>query len=182
MNLFVCVDENLNILSLNHFKPYKKTMVKIKELLENKAVVFDNEFIDYISNVPSCSKIIYDENIKSNLPEFLLPVLKTKEKVFGNFKDLFDHLKRLEDKNIFIIGHKIFQDFLPFVNDIYQLNILEILPDKDKFMNIKENQNWKLMMNSEPIFENERTIYFTHYKRKRDKLEFSQLEEIEFEK
>lgn len=113
MNLFVCVDERLNILSLNHFKTFEKTIDKIHNLLENKAVVFDNEFLEYISGVPTCSKIVYDENIKSNLPEFLSPLSNTKEKVIGSMKELFEYLRRLEDKNIFIIGHKIFENFSP---------------------------------------------------------------------
>jgi len=178
MNLFVCVDANLNILSLNYFKPFEKTIKTIRKLLENKAVVFDNEFQDYISSVPTCSKIIYDENVKTNLPEFLSPLPSTKETVIGNMKELFEHLKRVEDKNIFIIGHKLFEEFFPFVNDIYQLNLMETVQAKDKFMDIKSNQNWTFVMNSEPIFENETTLYFTHYKRKRVKHESSQLEEI----
>ena len=178
MNLFVCVDENLNILSLNHFKPYKNVMENISKLLENKAVVFDNEFLDYISAVPTCSKIIFDENIKSNLPEFLYPLSNMKEKIVGNMEDLFDHLKRLEDKNIFILGHKLFDELFPFVSDIYILNLMGTVENSDKFIDIKSNQNWKFIMYSEPIYENGKTFYFSHFKRKRDKLEYSQLEEM----
>lgn len=178
MNLFVCVDENLNILSLNYFKPFKKTMERITTLLENKAVVFDNEFLDYISAVPICNKTIYDENIQDNLPEFLSPLSSVKEKIVGNIKDLLEHLKRLEDKNIFILGHKLFDYFIPYVDNIYQLNLMEVLPDRDKFVDIKSNQNWKFVMYSEPIYENGKTMYFSHYKRKRDKLEYSQLEQM----
>ncbi|NCB48198.1 MAG: hypothetical protein EOM55_01005 [Clostridia bacterium] len=178
MNLFVCVDEQLNILSLNYFKPFIKTMESVDKILENKAVIFDNEFMDYISAVPTCCKIIFDENIKSVLPEFLSPLSSVKEKIVSNMEDLLDYLKRLEDKNIFILGHKLFDYFFNYVDNIYQLNIMGVVEGKDKFMDIKSNQNWKFVMYSEPIYENGKTMFFSHYKRKRDKLEYSQLKEM----
>ncbi len=166
MNLFVCVDENLNILSLNHFKPYKKTMQQIRDLLENKAIVFDNEFLNYVSCVPECTKIIFDENSGPILPEFMRPLSKSKEKLIGEKQELFDYLRRLEDKNIFVIGHKIFKIFLPSVTDIYLLTIMDCVPSSARLIDIRKNAKWQNVNHSDPIFENERVLYFSHYVRK----------------
>ncbi len=169
MNLFVCVDEELSILSLNFFKPFENTLLEIKNLLRNNVVVCDDEYNDYISLLPVCSKIILDEKTQSNLPDFFSPLGTTKEKIVGTQSELFFHLRRLQNKKIYVIGHNLIHDFLPLVTDVYQLNMLSKAPTpSQKFTDLSTNQHWKFVAYTEPVYENKRTFYFSHYKRKTD--------------
>jgi len=178
MNLFVCVDENLNILSLNFFNSHLGALSKIKQLLNNKVLVFDDEFPDYILCTPPSTRVIYDPEVESKMPDFLSPLFATKDKVVGTKKLLYETLRRLEDENIFILGHKVFKEFLPFINDIYQLNVMQKTSPADKFFDVKDDQVWCLAENSEPLFEDGTTFYFSHFRRKREKTSSNQLEDV----
>lgn len=169
MNLFVCVDEDLNILSLNFFQPFKNTLQEIKTLLKNNVVVCDDEYNDYISLLPICKKIILDEKTQTNLPDFYSPLSSSKEKIVSNQSELFFHLRRLQNNKIYIIGHKLINDFLPIATDVYQLNMLSktSLPSQ-KFTDMSTNQHWQFVAYTEPVYENKHTFYFSHYKRKND--------------
>ena len=162
MNMIVCVDSNWGIGYKNELLVRIPSDQKFfRETTTGKVVVMGRKTLD---SFPGQKPLKNRTNIVITSNKSLTS--KDGEIYVHSIEECLELLKEYNDEDIFIIGgSSVYKEFLPYCNRAFITKVDRAFSADSYFPNLDEDDEWKMVKESDEQTYFDNTFFFTEYER-----------------